>query len=269
MVHSRQKEVRLREMFNSNYKLITVLPAWSLFAYHIYVEEGLDDIIFARYKDILVDPERYLVTLNSWLMSHMDDLCRVYETLTADYDPLSNYDMIEKEGSIDKEGVKTTEAGNTSTSVLYGQEKVTQTIPATRSDRYTTTYDSAAEGRLESYTENSITEAPTLDGHNAQITVTEQVAETVGEEQKRGREIENAASSTEQYEGGVTIQAPVSELEGDRGHARELTRKGNIGVMTTQSMALEELSLRAKYSFVNWFCDIFAREMTIGVWDIC
>lgn len=265
----RQKEVRLREMFSSNYKLITALPNWSLFAYHADVEEGLDDIIFARYKDILVDPERYLVTLNSWIMTRMDDMCRVYETLTAEYDPLSNYDMVEKEGSIDKEGVKTTEAGNTSTSVLYGKEKVSQTIPETRSDRYTTTYDSAAEGRLEAYTENTITEAPTVEGHSAQVTITEQVPETVGEEQKRGREIENTASSTEQYEGGVTIQAPVSELEGDRGHARELTRKGNIGVMTSQQMLTAEMEARTKYSFINWFCDIFSREMTIGVWDIC
>lgn len=265
----RQREVRLRTMFNSSYQLITALPAWSSFSYHEEIGQELDDIIFARYKDILVDPERYQVTLNSWLLSHIRDFERVYDTLFTDYDPLSNYDMIEKEGSVDLEGVKTTSAGNTTTSVLYGQEKTTQTIPETKSERYTTTYEDSATGRLEGYTENSITDAPTLDGHNAQITVTEQIPETVGTEQRKGREIENQASSTEQYSGNVTIQAPESELEGDKGHSRELSRKGNIGVTTSQQMAESELSLRNRYSFINYFCDIFARECTIGVWDIC
>lgn len=264
-----QKEAKLRTMFNSNYQLITVLPAWSLFEYHTEIGQELDDILFARYKDILVDPERYLTTLNAWLMIHMDDFTRVYEALNSEYDPLSNYDMIEKEGSVDLEGVKTTSAGNTSTSVLYGQEKTTQTIPETKSERYTTTYEDASTGRLEAYTENSITDAPTLDGHNAQVTVTEQIPETVGTEQKRGREIENTASSTEQYSGNVTIQAPESELEGDKGHSRELTRKGNIGVTTSQQMLESELVLRRKYNFCNYFCDVFSREMTLGVWDLC
>lgn len=251
--YKREKEVRLREMFSNNYKLITLLPSWSAFTYHEVMDDYIDDVVFARYKDILIDPERYMSTLDAWLASHLLDFTRAYEALIKEYDPLSNYDMIEKEGEISKEGERI------STAKRYGTEKTTTTIPETKSSRYTTTYDSAAEGRLDGYDTSVITDAPTLDGHKAQVTQTEQLPDS---SQRQGAELK------ESYTGGVEIEAPESELEGDRGSQRELTRTGNIGVTTSQQMLQSEIDLRVKYSFVNFFCDLFSREMTIGVWDL-
>lgn len=251
--YKREKEVRLREMFSSDYKLITLLPSWTAFTYHDVMDDYIDDVVFARYKDILIDPERYVSTLDAWFASHLLDFTRTYEALAMEYDPLSNYDMIEKEGEISKEGERI------STARRYGTERTTTTIPETKSSSYTTTYDSAAEGRLDRYDTSVITDAPTLDGHKAQVTQTEQMPDSL---QRQGSEL------TESYTGSVEIQAPESELEGDRGSQRELTRSGNIGVTTSQQMLQSEIDLRVKYSFVNFFCDLFSREMTIGVWSL-
>lgn len=254
--YKKETPVRLREMFNSDYQLITILPAWSNFQYHDRIGQELDDILFARYKDLLIDPERYLSTLNSWILMHIKDFENVYDTMVlSSYDPLSNYDMKEYEGIVNKEGEKT------STVKRYGSEKTTQTVPDMKSSRYTTTFDSAAEGRLESYTNQEVIDgsAPVLDGYNAQITQTQQLADSQG---KQGSEV------TESYRGGVTISTDIMTATGDKGEERALSRSGNIGVTTSQQMAESEVNLRTKFSFINYFCDLFSKEMTIGVWEL-
>lgn len=253
--YRKEKAVRLREFYNSSYQLITILPAWSYCAAASYIGQELDDVVFSRYKDILVDPELFLSTLNSWFKLHILEFDDIYKALLQEYDPLSNYDMIEKEGAVSLEGEKT------STTKRYGAEKTTQTIPDTKNSRYTTTFDNAAEGRLEAYTNQEILDgsAPTLEGYNAQITQTEQIEDS---DHRRGAELK------EHYAGNVTIEAPESELEGDKGSMRELTRKGNIGVTTSQQMLQSELDLRVNQSFIDIFCKMFARDMTLGVWDI-
>ena len=253
--YKKEKAVRLREFYNSSYQLITILPSWSYCAAASYIGQELDDVVFSRYKDILVDPELFLSTLNSWFKLHILEFDDIYRALLQEYDPLSNYDMIEKEGAVSLEGEKT------STAKRYGSEKTTQTVPDTKASRYTTTFDNAAEGRLEAYTQQEILDgsAPTLEGYNAQITQTEQIEDS---DHRRGAELK------EHYAGNVTIEAPESELEGDKGSMRELTRKGNIGVTTSQQMLQSELDLRVNQSFIDIFCKMFARDMTLGVWDI-
>lgn len=252
--YKRETPVRLREMFSDNYKLITILPAWHNFDHYEDLDPYIDDVIFARFKDILVDPERYHYTLDSWLHSVLPELNRIYDALVlSEYDPLSNYDMIEKEGSISKEGTKTSEAKR------YGIEESSMTIPTTKSSRYSTTYDNAAEGRLESYTVEEPEEAPTIEGQKVQISRSQQLPDS---EDKQGTEL------TESYKGDVTIEAPESELEGDKGAQRELTRKGNIGVTTSQQMLESEIELRVRYNFLNIFCDMFVKNNTMGVYDI-
>lgn len=253
--YKKQKPVRLREMYNSEYQLITIMPAWMLTNAASYYGQEFDDAVFARYKDILVDPELYHASLNAWISTHINELNNIFDSLRKEYDPLSNYDMIEKEGSVSKEGEKVSEAKR------YGADKTTQTIPGMRNSRYTTTYDDPSPGRLDSYNVESIEAgtAPTLDGYNAQVTAVTQEADSQG---KQGSEL------TEKYKGDVTIEAPESTLEGDRGSERELTRKGNIGVTTSQQMLEAELDLRVKYSYIDIFCKMFVRDMTLGVWDL-
>ena len=254
--YKREKEVRLREMFSSEYQLITILPAWSSFQYHDNIGQELDDVVFARCKDLLIDPERYLSTLNSWFLMHIKDFEKIYDTMVlSEYDPLSNYDMKEYEGIINKEGEKTSSAKR------YGTEKTTQTVPDMKNSRYTTTFDNAAEGRLEAYNVQEVVagSAPTLDNHNAQIIETQQLAD---DQSRQGTEL------TESYKGGVSISTEIMTGTGDRGEERALSRSGNIGVTTSQQMAESEVMLRTKYSFINYFCDLFAKEMTIGVYEL-
>lgn len=251
----KEKPVRLREFFNSQYQLITIMPSWQLTTVSTYFGQELDDIVFTRYKDILVDPELYLSTLDSWIRTHSLEFDKLYAALIKEYDPLSNYDMIEKEGTGFKEGEKT------STAKRYGVEQSTQTVPDMKTSRYTTTFDNAAEGRLEAYNVQEVVDgtAPQYDNHNAQITRTEQLPDS---QNKQGTEL------TESYEGNVSIDTPTGEITADRGQERELTRSGNIGVTTSQQMLDSEIQLRVNYSFIDIFCKMFARDMTIGVYDI-
>lgn len=248
----RETQVRLKEVFSPEYKLITALPSWSSFAYHDVFDEYLDDIIWYRYRDILIDNDRYYVSLDSWLLSRIPDLERAYESLLQNYDPLSNYSMIEKEGTGWKEGEKVSAAK------LYGVNKTSVTIPETKNSRYSTTYDDASTGRLESYTVSTPQQSPSEGGYPVQQTTAQQLPV----DGKQGSEL------TESYKGNVTIDAPESDITADRGEERQLSREGNIGVTTSQEMLKAELDLRQKYSFINFFCSLFVSEMTIGVYKI-
>lgn len=245
-------QVKLRTYYNRQNKFITLFSAWQTMSFAEAIGDSIDYIMFSRYKDILVDSEIYLSTVEAWLLSHKNDFEKMYAAITAQYDPLSNYDLTEIEGTGYLEGEKISAAKN------YGQNKISTTIPQTRNDKYSTTYDDATQGRLESYTVSQAQDAPALEGKPAQVSVSEQIPVNG----KQGSEL------SEKYQGGVTVSAPESDITADRGEERQLTRKGNIGVTTSQQMLESEIALRIRYNFINIFCDMFVKEMTLGIYDI-
>lgn len=243
---------RLSEMFTANYTLITDLPSWASFAGQAQIGSYIDDVVWLRYRDILIDSDRFYTTLDHWLMSKIDDLNKIWDSLHSIYDPLSNYSMTEKEGEISKT------AERVATSKRYGSERSTVTIPETLTKRYTTTDDDATEGRLEEYTQAQAgSSTATQDGSPVQISVSTQ------EEDSQGR---RGAETSTQYNGTVSVDAPSETLTGNEGRQRELTREGNIGVTTSQEMLSSEVDLRLKYNFANIFCDMFVKEITLGVY---
>lgn len=246
---------KLAQMFSQEYELITILPTWVNCSFAGAVGNYIDDVVWLRYRDILIDPERWYLTADSWLLSRKNDLEKIYSALLENYKPLENYSMIEKEGSIEKIAERET------TSKRYGSEKTATTIPSTKSSRYTTTDNQTTEGRLESYTTAEATGTnPTVENTPAQLTVSTQEADNQGRQ---------GVSTSTQYTDDVEIAAPTEgTLEGHSGSQRELTRAGNIGVTTSQQMLESELQLRVNYSFVNIFCEMFVKELTLGVYDL-
>lgn len=243
---------RLSEMFTADYTLITDLPSWVNFVGYMQLSSYIDDVIWLRYRDILIESDRFYTTLEYWLQSKLEDLNKIWESLHAVYDPLSNYSMTEKEGEISKT------AERVATSKRYGSEKSSVTIPETLTKRYTTTDDDAAEGRLEGYTQAQAgASTATQDGSPVQISVSTQ------EEDSQGR---RGSETSTQYNGTVSVEAPSETLSGNEGRQRELTRDGNIGVTTSQEMLSSEVDLRLKYNFANIFCDMFVKEVTLGVY---
>lgn len=243
---------RLSEMFSPDYTLITDLPSWERFNGYLQLSSYIDDAIWLRYRDILVEDNRFYVTLEHWLQSKLEDLNKIWDSLHAIYDPLSNYSMSEKEGEISKI------AERVATSKRYGSEKSSVTIPETLTKRFTTTDNDSTEGRLEGYTQAQAGRSTaTQDGSPVQLTVSTQ------EEDSQGR---RGAETSTQYNGTVSVDAPSETLTGNEGRQRELTREGNIGVTTSQEMLSSEVDLRLKYNFANIFCDMFVKEITLGVY---
>lgn len=251
---------KLKEIYQKNNgNLITICPAFIALSFANDISDYIDKIIYIKYKDILVDDEdgyqAYTGSVNDWIQSIKPELERIWDTLGASYDPLSNYNMKEKEGEIDKNGELS------ATTKRYGAERTSTTIPTTKASRYTTTYDSTADTRLESYTQTEGTsENPTLEGAAAQITQTEQLTDQEG---KKGVE------TVSKYNSEITINAPSGgSLSGDTGRQRELTREGNIGVMTSQQMLESELDIRKRLNFAEIFSDLFVKFNTLGVYQI-
>ena len=228
---------KLSEMFTADYTLITDLPSWESFAGYLQLSNYIDDVIWLRYRDILVESDRFYITLEYWFQSKLEDLNKIWNSLHAIYDPLSNYSMVEKEGEISKT------AERVATSKRYGSEKSSVTIPETLTKRFTTTDNDSTEGRLEGYTQAQAgSSTATQDGSPVQISVSTQ------EEDSQGR---RGAETSTQYNGTVSVTAPSETLSGNEGRQRELTREGNIGVTTSQEMLSSEVDLRLKYNFAN------------------
>lgn len=243
---------RLSEMFSPDYTLITDLPSWERFTGHMELSSYIDDVIWLRYRDVLIESDRFYTTLEYWFQSKLEDLNKIWSSLHAIYDPLSNYSMTEKEGEISKT------AERVATSKRYGSEKSSVTIPETLTKRFTTTDNDSTEGRLEGYTQAQAgSSTATQDGSPVQLTVSTQ------EEDSQGR---RGAETSTQYNGTVSVDAPSETLSGNEGRQRELTREGNIGVTTSQEMLSSEVDLRLKYNFANIFCDMFVKEITLGVY---
>lgn len=250
--------MKLREVYQKNNGyLVTICPAFLALSFASQIEDYIDKIIYVKYKDILVDAEdgyqAYTGSVNDWIQSVKFELERMWDTLTASYDPLYNYSMTEKEGSIDKNGELT------ASTKKFGADKTSTTIPKTKASRYTTTYDSTAAERLESYTTTEGESSnPTLEGAPAQITQSEQLAD------QQGRQ---GVETTSKYTEGVEISSPSGNtLSGDTGTQRELTREGNIGVMTSQQMIEAELNVRRSLNFAEIFSDMFVKNCTEGVY---
>lgn len=252
--YRRNKPVRLREMFSSDYKLITILPSYTSTTFWDNIEAYIDDMIFFRYKDILIDPERYLSVLDSWWISITLELEDIWTAMRKSYNPINNYKMKEYEAQGYLEGEKLSAAKQ------YGQNRTAATIPQTRTERYSTTYDQATTGRLESYNISSAENTPLLETKPAQVSVSEQLPDAQG---RQGSEL------SEKYNGSVEILTPEgADWTVDHGEQRAMIREGNIGVTTSQQMLESEISLRMTYNFCDVICRLFVSQMTLGVYDL-
>ena len=160
---------------------------------------------------------------------------RLLQVLNYKYDPITNYDM--KEHREDEYGKRTFEHKPVREGSGPGQQNTTMTIPGTsvtnragasnpKTEHYTTTYDDAAQSRLESYDTQS----------GETVTTTTSVAAGSN----------NTTIMSEKYTDENTV---------DDKDKYDLTRSGNIGVMTTQQMIEQEKLIAEGFNIVDQFCE--------------
>lgn len=209
----------------------------------------------------------FLAKAQQWLKLNENKYLSLVKTYGYKYDPISNYDMVEVEGKAEKESKY--EVANTITGKLITDVD----SPEMQSQVYSTTYDDDANTRLSGRTTteyggssntNSGYRIDQISGEGTTVNIpiirtaqsmageNPKVATVSGYESGEGKD----QSITWTEDGEDLVKTPG----GNRAEARKLTRKGNIGVMTSQQMIESERELARQNILEEFF-----REFNKGV----
>ena len=204
----------------------------------------------ARYM-ICDSVDNFLFKWSAYNGYKLPDFIRAYNALYAEYNPLNNYDMTEKSVDMQNDGditrTRSTDAQHNKVTTTNGYDYSTDTTADSTDkptvENYTTTYDDASTGRLASYSVNKgkTTQHTTADAADNVTEVTDDM--TVSNVETH--------SITQMTLDDTTYTA-------DKINSHEMTRQGNIGVMSTVDLIKQELSLRSQsliYDYVYAFIE--------------
>lgn len=180
------------------------------------------------------------------------DFWRAYDAMTAEYNPLNNYDMSESETAQQHDGditdTRSTLDGHKTVTTAAGYD-TTVTVTADSTNKpttrhYTTTYDDDSNGRLASYDENTGKTTTQTTGNAAAntSTVTDDLT------------VINSETHTP-----TTANVNGFEITADKITGRTLVRSGNIGVMSSQQLITAEIMLRAQSLLYDYIARFISR----------
>lgn len=216
----------------------------------------VDEYLLFNYGDMYVRSQpipTYETYLKAWWILNIDNLNKLYDAMTKNYDPLSNYDMIEHEGEArDRNSIVNGEV-HSGDITNKTQPRITENYESTNMDPNSSDrkFDSASWTKGLSSTgtvDSNPIEDKTTDGRT--ITTT------------NGFDSEAQAKKT----GAIIDSDSTSKLSGNDISERLLTRKGNVGVTSSQELLNAELELRVK-SFIHYFADCYERDCLTGLWS--
>ena len=198
-----------------------------------------------------VKPER-LQTINAFMTDwtsfvglYAGDLERAYDALYADYDPISNYDMIETASD------GTMQDTTTDTVTPSGRTKTTaETLGKmqTESKSYVGGYDSTTD--TGAFSDRTLTvNEPGTGGYKV---------ETVSEY------LDDANTETEHGADNSLVSLDLPGSGYNRLSDHKLSRRGNIGVTTAQQMIESELALRKTELLADFVHRFIRRHFAIG-----
>lgn len=182
-------------------------------------------------------------TWRSYIKVRLHDIRRMYDALHAGYDPISNYDMVERSAdarSYGKETDTVTPSGST-----------TETSTTTGSETTTYKRQGADSTGFEDYDQTTVN-SPVSDPRTTSTTTSYNLAKS-----ETTREHTHDKSAT--VDGTTLTGADVND--------HILTRKGNIGVTTAQQMIDSELKLRQFQLLANIISG-FIKEACFLSWGV-
>ena len=197
--------------------------------------------------------DNFLAKAQQWLKLNENKFLGLVKTYGYKYDPISNYDMVEVEGSALKQSDEETK------NTIKGKMITDVDAPETQVQNYTTTYDDASNTRLAGRSTNEYLDTyrtETVDGNAIPIKRTSQSMEGADAGQTSTSKFTDATQTLIWDE----ITTPAS----NRAQARKLVRRGNIGVMTSQEMIEAEREL-ARQNIIEEFFKEFNKG-TMGTW---
>ena len=191
----------------------------------------------------------FVAKAQQWLKLNEGKFLGLVKTYGLTYDPISNYDMVEVEGSALKQADQETKNS------IRGKMITDVDAPETQVQNYTTTYDDASNSRLAGRSTNEYLNTyrtETVDGNAIPIKRTSQSMEGTDPGQTSTSKFTSADQSLEWDE--------ITTPDSNRAQARKLIRKGNIGTSTTQEMIEAERELARQNILEEFF-----RELNKGV----
>ena len=196
----------------------------------------------------------FLVKAQQWLKLNENKYLGLVKTYGYKYDPISNYDMVEVEGSALKQADEETKNS------IRGKMITDVDAPETQVNNYTTTYDDAGNTRLAGRSTNEY-----LNTYR-----TETVGENAIKIKRTSQSMEGddpGQTSTSKYKDATQALTwdEITTPDSNRAEARKLVRKGNIGTTTTQEMIEAEREL-ARQNIIEEFFREFNKG-TMGGWQ--
>lgn len=180
------------------------------------------------------DPEFFVNAIGMWAAKYQLELAKIYEALTAEYNPIWNYDRNEEWS--DSSGQKYTSQTNAG-------HKAKDTPKY--DDDVTNDYGSVSEQKISA--DNSSEYAP--DSY-----------ETVDNDGTIKRHIEGATQDLAESSNSKTEDSTINNSS----HSGHLW--GNIGVTTSASMVTEVVKQRFQITLYGVTTKMFANELLIGIW---
>lgn len=242
----------------------------------------VDRIIFeyGEFEPIYANSTYLAHAITNWYNTHKWDMERSWNVLSAEYEPLWNYDRTETATSSGSETISTEGDRTKRNTGTVGEQTANEvTIDGTRKntgtvgDSANTTTQSSGTGTRENEHKVSAYDSSTYspDNTDSEDTTNTANASTTGSS-TRTDNLTEKTDSTNTESGSATRTDNLMETEDTSGsteraeqHTNTLNAHGNIGVTTTQNMLMEELEV-CKHNWYETYAAMFASDFLIMVY---
>lgn len=198
---------------------------------------------------LYTNPDFMKSAMAIWSSKWELELTRIFDALTAEYNPIHNYDRNEETTETDKPD-----------NVITRTHNNTDTQTNNNTDTTTNRYDVVTTQNIDSTSENKIS------------------ADNSGDYQPQDKNISNAGKTTvgndgtitDAHTGTITDAHTGTITDTEKGIRSNVERKshvwGNIGVTTSTQMIESETLIRAKRNLYDIATRLFANELLIGIY---
>lgn len=232
----------LKQIFENN-KLFSLINTLVTDFQSINFEE-VDKLLKWSHGNIVIDNDLNISLIEYWYLENRDNFKNLYNSLVTTYNILADKNVTTTKTFAEKE------ADIKRNDVINGIRKTTESYDEVNNEHYTTTYENASQGRLESYDKT-----PSFDKTT-----------TITDETKEG-ETEKGNKITTGYNGeNVSLENGSETITGNKVNVSRETITGNNG-NNPQDLIEKEVYLRVNYNFLKLFKEKFLQEMTLNYWS--
>lgn len=218
---------------------------------------------------LYTNPEFFRECIGIWSAKWSHELTRIHEALTAEYNPIWNYDRNERWS--DTGGRKATSQSDTGTkSASETEAGHTSKDTPKYDDDVTNDYDVVTEQNTDATTENKISADNSSDYQPERKEISNNGKTTVANDGTIKRHIEGTTqdlteeSNSKTQDRTATNSKTEDQEETNGNHTGHLW--GNIGVTTSAAMVREETELRFEYNLYDIATRLFANELLLGIY---